>query len=749
MGGKAGVYRTIVFALIVGLTWFDPKLARSTAEDPPRDRAVISGAVRDESGHPVAGAHVWLRHGPIVQAKFESVHSDSEGAYRFTGVEPGLASLAVAAPGRSFGGRHRYNVQPGETVGKFDLHVSSSTLVSLRILDTQGNPISGANVASIGWKLPEAEWFVIPREVLNLEEISVPPSDDQGLLQIGDLPDGAKCRFLIKHPDYAWCWTADIATGVPEPVPVTMPRGRSLTVDVTSPAGASASSTRVTVIGGGSSWPEVSQEPVDDVGRLTMRLVPEDFLTVRVEHPELAARPSTAMLRWTGDLDTGEAVRFELVPRGTVRGRVVSNDGMGLSGVNVSLRIGPAVAAVAVTGSEGRFELQGPAGTGKLSVDNGGGFEAADQSVMVDVPGGEAVEAPDLVARRLPPLRGVVMRPDGQPEPRALVVLTSLFGRAERVALADDQGRFELPVDQKQRDLYHVTASALAERLSGGDTLSADKLDGGMELQITLQPESTISGVLTGADGRPHAGVTVTLQALLLHETGMLVYNSAICVTDEAGRYRFPGLSRHLHYRVDAGEAKAFTLGNGRRNAEVYRFPPGYPTNYTELAEERVPLDLRGIATDALNIAPTAELPPVACELSCSGWVNSPPLSLESLRGKVVLLDFWATWCGPCVAELPRMQLAHELFSSKGAVIIGLHHNSVPEADVRKFLEERRLTFPVAMDSAAGETCAQYDVSAWPTRVLIGRDGRILSREVGGNPLVVLRRAALYGESEE
>jgi thiol-disulfide isomerase/thioredoxin len=747
MGGKAGVYRTIVFALIVGLTWFDPKLARSTAEDPPRDRAVISGAVRDESGRPVAGAHVWLRHGPIVQAKFESVHSDSEGAYRFTGVEPGLASLAVVAPGRSFGGQHRYNVQSGETVGKFDLHVSSSTLVSLRILDTQGNPISGANVASIGWKFPEAEWFVIPREVLNLEGISVPPSDDQGLLQIGDLPDGAKCRFLIKHPDYAWCWTADIATAAPEPVPVTMPRGRSLTVDVTSLAGASAGSTRVTVIGGGSSWPEVSQEPVDDAGRLTVRLAPEDFLILRVEHPELTARPPTAMLRWTGDLESGEAVRFELVPRGTVRGRVVDTDGLGLSGVKVSLRIGPDVAAVAVTGAEGRFELQGPAGAARLAVDNARGFEAADQGVAVDVPGRKTVEAPDMAARRLSPLRGVVMRPDGQPEPQALVVLTSLFGRAEGIVLADDQGRFELPVEQKQRDVYHVAASALTERLSGGDTLSADKLDDGIELQIRLQPESTISGVLTGPDGQPYAGVSVTLQALLLHETGMLVYNAANCVTDEAGRYRFPGLSRHLHYRVDAGAARAFTIGNGRPNAEVYRFPPGYPTNYTELTGEQVPLDLRGGASETLNIAPSAELPPVAGELSCSGWINSPPLSLEALRGKVVLLDFWATWCAPCVAELPQIQLAHELYSSKGAVIIGLHHNSVPEADVRRFLEERHLTFPVAMDSAAGETCGQYDVSAWPTRVLIGRDGRILSREVGGNPLAVLRRAALYGDS--
>jgi thiol-disulfide isomerase/thioredoxin len=121
-----------------------------------------------------------------------------------------------------------------------------------------------------------------------------------------------------------------------------------------------------------------------------------------------------------------------------------------------------------------------------------------------------------------------------------------------------------------------------------------------------------------------------------------------------------------------------------------------------------------------------------APELSFSAWLNSPPLRLERLRGKVVLLDFWATWCGPCVAALPQVQRAHELFADKGLVVIGLHHNSAAAPDIEAFLHKRHLTFPVGLDGPDGLTCGRHDVSAFPTTVLIGRDGKVLHHDEPG-----------------
>src|SRR5262249_5321100 len=136
---------------------------------------------------------------------------------------------------------------------------------------------------------------------------------------------------------------------------------------------------------------------------------------------------------------------------------------------------------------------------------------------------------------------------------------------------------------------------------------------------------------------------------------------------------------------------------------------------------------------EAIESSPTS---PVAPELGAQAWVNSPPLTLASLRGKVVLLNFWASWCGPCVAELPQVQKAHELFAAKGLVVIGVHHNSVPAEEVRKFVQQQGLTFPVALDNREGATCGGYNVTRLPTVILIDRGGRMTQSFAGGAALL-------------
>lgn len=109
--------------------------------------------------------------------------------------------------------------------------------------------------------------------------------------------------------------------------------------------------------------------------------------------------------------------------------------------------------------------------------------------------------------------------------------------------------------------------------------------------------------------------------------------------------------------------------------------------------------------------------------LSVGNWFNAPAkLSLTELHGKVVLLDFWGTWCGPCVAKLPRTEALHQKFKDRGLVVIGVH--SAHEAEgVGDFLKKRMFSFAVAIDT--GETAERYAIDAWPTYFLIDKSGKV------------------------
>ncbi|MCH2146049.1 MAG: redoxin domain-containing protein [Phycisphaerales bacterium] len=104
-------------------------------------------------------------------------------------------------------------------------------------------------------------------------------------------------------------------------------------------------------------------------------------------------------------------------------------------------------------------------------------------------------------------------------------------------------------------------------------------------------------------------------------------------------------------------------------------------------------------------------------------------VSLESLRGKVVVLDFWATWCGPCVAGLPTMDKVTSEFKDKGVVFYAIDLRE-PADRVRSFVDKKKWTFPVLMDDK-GEIANKYGVSGIPHSVVIGKDGTILKVHIG------------------
>jgi thiol-disulfide isomerase/thioredoxin len=109
--------------------------------------------------------------------------------------------------------------------------------------------------------------------------------------------------------------------------------------------------------------------------------------------------------------------------------------------------------------------------------------------------------------------------------------------------------------------------------------------------------------------------------------------------------------------------------------------------------------------------------------------IDGTEYALRDLRGKVVLLDFWATWCAPCRKELPILEKIHHEFRDKGLVLLGMDVGEDSDT-VGKFLRETKLSYPVVL-TAAGETDQNYSVTAYPTIVLLDREGKIVLYHVG------------------
>ena len=113
-------------------------------------------------------------------------------------------------------------------------------------------------------------------------------------------------------------------------------------------------------------------------------------------------------------------------------------------------------------------------------------------------------------------------------------------------------------------------------------------------------------------------------------------------------------------------------------------------------------------------------------------------LSLSSYRGKVVLLDFWATWCDPCREEVPHFVVLQEQYGGQGLQIVGVSMDDGPEP-VRDFYKQFKMNYPVVMGNA--KTGELYGgVLGLPIAFLIGRDGRIMAKHIGATEISVFEQ---------
>jgi len=108
---------------------------------------------------------------------------------------------------------------------------------------------------------------------------------------------------------------------------------------------------------------------------------------------------------------------------------------------------------------------------------------------------------------------------------------------------------------------------------------------------------------------------------------------------------------------------------------------------------------------------------------------DGKPVDLSPYKGKIVMLDFWASWCTPCRKSFPWLNQMEEKKSAKGLLIIGVNVDE-NNADAQHFLEQNKAIFKIIYDPK-GEHASFYNIPGMPTSLIFGRDGKLIHQHSG------------------
>jgi peroxiredoxin len=719
----------------------------------------VNGIVADPDGNAVAGAIVHFGDNPYQNQPGHEVRTGKDGTYRFSNVTPGLNKIMVLTDEWC---PQVMDVDVASGMPPVDFVLEKGTPLTIRFVDNTGRPVPDVYVAIDRWDGFKSSLIIMGGHFL--QKVVPRRSDENGIVHWPAAPSGA-VHYRFGKQGFAEALASLTADGTEQTV-VINPK-LVITGTVTDAETGDPIETfdvpQVHYFSGDHLYVNRSDSVAGRSGRFRMEFSRTDIdHGVRIE----AMGYRTQLVGPWKIGETVEPLDIRMEPAAPFEGVVVDGKGRPVAGANVCLATHTQKLGIQNhdfsygddmlafdTGADGRFAFPAQYEPYALVVIHDSGYADVERQPD-DQPGKLILEAwcqvEGQLLQRGAPVAGErvwlkPIRPRYFPRPRIEEMFTTT---------TDAEGRYEFKRVPPVASSLQARLSVWEDSLLGSSQSVPLDLQSGEHRVVDLGGDgATVTGhVRLAGDAARQIELHYSLNYLLRMVPGIEPPESVAKLgfdwrggwspswsgTEEGAAYQ--QTLHHYFVKLDGDGAfrvSGVPAGDYELALKIYEPPTEgclvYPVGtrsvkfqVTEADIERGSLELGDVEVAAsLGPKPGDAMPDI--ELT---QIDGTTMRLSELRGRPVLLDVWATWCGPCVASLPKVrELVENRAADSGLAVLGLSVDADKEA-ARAFLDKRNLPWPQVLLGDWDETPVpeQLGISSVPAYFLIDADGVLVER---------------------